>query len=218
MFRPKLEPEWEVVDHKQIAQVPMFLDVPDVEIVSVFPNDVSHTYTFQGPVSSPMSSAASSPKSRNRTLSSSPSSKRPPLISKFVHATSSCGRQFLLHLSHHSKSRTHSSASSSDSESDYDDVRTIHSSHHIDHSTGSDFTLAQTKAALKFARSQLLSSAEFKSLGANALFSEAWSITRLRKGTDQYRLQIRYSGRPAYAIFPSSAPQTPPFMDLLAEL
>ncbi|KAG8986909.1 hypothetical protein FRB94_002388 [Tulasnella sp. JGI-2019a] len=62
-----------------------------------------------------------------------------------------------------------------------------------------------------------------KKAGGNVLFCEGWQVTRLRKN-NQYRLQVRYFGRPAKAVFtaPSSRsqllpPSSPPFLDLLED-
>ncbi|KAI0786024.1 hypothetical protein C8Q75DRAFT_808812 [Abortiporus biennis] len=48
----------------------------------------------------------------------------------------------------------------------------------------------------------------------NILVSEGWRVTILRKGKS-YRVEVTYSGRPAYAIGKLESHPAPPFMEVL---
>ncbi|KAG8922924.1 hypothetical protein FRC01_013445 [Tulasnella sp. 417] len=80
-----------------------------------------------------------------------------------------------------------------------------------------EFSPQSVRDAIVFARNELLGSVELRKQGANVFFFEGWSVTKFRKGSsDQYRLQVCYTGRPAKAIFPSGdvPPTFPPFLDV----
>lgn len=180
MFRPKHEPEWEVVDHKEVGQVPANMDdngmyfliprVPstdslrfdlDVDVVSIFRGDVSQTFTFDAPLPS-----TSRKSSQSTSTSGSPP---PPRRWRFSRCSSMSSNHFRFHFRH---SATSAASASSDSESD---ASTSTTSSIIDFPTSSSqpgFTTRQIQEALKYARKQLIESEAFKRLGANILFFE----------------------------------------------
>ncbi|KAG8990943.1 hypothetical protein FRB90_001538 [Tulasnella sp. 427] len=181
---PRREPPWDVVEYKEVAQVPMIFD----DTVSILPNDVSQTFTFNCP---------SKVRPPRRTLSRSSS------VSSTVSS--------LLTLS-----RSSSNSSSSSDMSDTTRDRQLRGG--AAETRPTEFTPDHVRDAVVFARNELLASVEMRKLGANVLFFEGWSVTKLRKGSsDQYRLQVRYTGRPAVAVFHSAArttPMVPPFLDV----
>ncbi|TFK76873.1 hypothetical protein BDN72DRAFT_830041 [Pluteus cervinus] len=66
--------------------------------------------------------------------------------------------------------------------------------------------------AVVFSRKQLLQRAEEN--GFNALLLESWEVTIYRKGK-RYRLEVKYSGRPARINGKVAKHRPPPFMALL---
>jgi len=200
-FTHSHESHWEIVDQRSVPPVPMFYDESDVQISSVLTHDVSHTYTFDGPSTSSL--CPSSPKNTSKLL-------KPPSSPKFGFKMSRSPSPSLSDPeSLDSESSMSSSAYSSSSSSSgyYHDRR--------------DFSASQARDALVSARCQLMNSAEFRKLGVNILFQEGWSITKLRKGS-KYRLEVRYTARPAKATLRSGASKAslarqPPFMDMLED-
>ncbi|KAG9026009.1 hypothetical protein FS837_004755 [Tulasnella sp. UAMH 9824] len=184
---PRREPPWDVVDHKEVSPVPSYLPDSGVTIVSIFPNDISRTFTFNCP------SKVQSPR-RTHSRSSSVSS-----ISSLLTLSRSSSNAS-------SESEGGSSTSSrASSRKAKEDVRPT------------ELSPQTVRDAIVFARNELLGSIELRKLGANVFFFEGWSVTKFRKGSsDQYRLQVCYTGRPAKAIFLSEgAPPTfPPFLDV----
>lgn len=181
---------WEVVDQKEVPQVPAYYDETAVQITSISSKDVIQTFTFDAPS---CSSSPSSPLQKFKLL-------RPPRSPSFG---------------------SRSSRSPSPLSSAYDDDSTFEESwdNSMSYRDPHDFSPAQAREALISARCQLLSSSEMRKLGVNALFSEGWTVTKLRKGS-KYRLQVRYTARPAKAVLRSGASKAsltglPPFMDLL---
>ncbi|KAG8896235.1 hypothetical protein FRB99_008991 [Tulasnella sp. 403] len=234
MFRPKREPEWEVVEHHEVATVPMLIDDADVEILEIMSKDISQVYVFDG-FRSPLPAAGPAPDPTSATGVGTVTRRR-SVISKFLKCPYHCGRHFFLRLvsspsSTRSRRRSTSSrleyrspSSSSDEESTSDDD--VHARYpwgsldqHRRRSQYGDFSTAQMKDALEFARKQFMGSPELTEFGANALFSEGWTVTRLRK-KDRNRLRIRYTGRPAQVLFSDERPKSksPPFVDLLTDL
>jgi len=55
---------------------------------------------------------------------------------------------------------------------------------------------------------------EVRSKGYNALWQEGWRLTLLRKAKQQ-RIEVRYTGRPAYISNPPLKVPPPPFTDVL---
>jgi len=67
--------------------------------------------------------------------------------------------------------------------------------------------------AVFFAREQLLQEATKRDF--NVLLLESWNLTLYRRGK-QYRVEVRYNGRPAYAL--GKIPRRPPpFIRILGE-
>jgi len=195
---------WEVVDHREIEQVPSYYDESLVQIASISSREISQTFTFDAPSSSSHhhsgpSSSPSSPKHRNKLLK----------------APSSPGFHRLGFRLGSSRSSSLASPDTSDSEEDPES----YFAESDPFRDPRDFTPSQARDALVSARNQLLGSSELKKLGGNVLFSEGYLITKLRKG-HRYRMQIQYTARPAKAITRNGAPKSlltgsPPFMDLL---
>jgi len=181
--------------------VPTYYNDQDIDILFVLPHNVSQTYIFDS--ASPPSASPKPPPPAARSASSKRFSRCSSLAGSRLHF------RFRRSLS---RSSSRASGSSSASASDTDE-----SMEYKWNAQSSGFTLAQTKSALQFARSQLVNSEELTKLGANALYSERWSVTRLRKG-GHHRLQITYFGRPARAVLSAPPVPPPPFMGLLAEL
>ncbi|KIO20870.1 hypothetical protein M407DRAFT_29530 [Tulasnella calospora MUT 4182] len=184
---PRREPPWDVVDHKEVAPVPSYLSESGGTIVSILPNDVSRTFTFNFPCK------VQSPR-RNHSRSSSVSS-----ISSFLTLSRSSSN-----ASSESEGGS-STASRASSRKAKEDVRPT------------EFGPQNVRDAIVFARNELLGSIELRKLGANVFCFEGWSVTKFRKGSsDQYRLQVCYTGRPAKAVFPSgdAPPTVPPFLDV----
>ncbi|KAG8972881.1 hypothetical protein FRB90_010110 [Tulasnella sp. 427] len=178
---------WEVIDQREVPQVPAYYDESAVQITSISSKDVMQTFTFDAPSSS---SSPSSPLQKFKLL-------RPPRSPSFG---------------------SRSSRSPSPLSSAYDDD-SLEESWDSSFRDPHDFTPAQAREALISARCQLMSSSEMRKMGVNALFSEGWTITKLRKGS-KYRLQVTYTARPAKAVLRSGASKAsltglPPFMDLL---
>ncbi|KAI0803056.1 hypothetical protein BC629DRAFT_1438147 [Irpex lacteus] len=76
-------------------------------------------------------------------------------------------------------------------------------------------SVAELRKAVLFARHQLLR--EASKLHYNVLLMEGWRYTLLRKG-HRYRLDVTYSGRPAYAtgkVATSQPTSPPPFIGVL---
>ncbi|KAG9008097.1 hypothetical protein FRB94_013754 [Tulasnella sp. JGI-2019a] len=208
LSRKNSEFTWAVEDFKEVAPVPAYFGGSGVEIVSIAQNEISHTYTFDAPSTSSLSSPSSANlKMRprmSRTASSNGSSSRLPFLSRISSIASN-----------ESDDSSYSS-SSDDSFSSTESVnglptRTLQHDH------------VCMRDALTYAREQLIKGSEMKKAGGNVLFCEGWQVTRLRKN-NQYRLQVRYFGRPAKAVFtaPSSRsqflpPSSPPFLDLLED-
>ncbi|KAG8995764.1 hypothetical protein FRB95_013365 [Tulasnella sp. JGI-2019a] len=198
---------WEVVDHREIEQVPSYYDESFVQISSISSREITQTFTFDAPASS----------SHHAGPSSSPSS--PKHRNKLLKAPSSPGFHrlgFRLGSSSSSRSSSLASPDTSDSEEDPDFSESAMSDPFRD---PRDFTPSQARDALVSARNQLLGSSELRKLGGNVLFSEGYLITKFRKG-NRYRMQIQYTARPAKAITRNGAPKSilagsPPFMDLL---
>ncbi|KAG8936540.1 hypothetical protein FRC03_005471 [Tulasnella sp. 419] len=226
LLGPRRDASWEVVEHREVTPVPSYFDDSGIEITSISPHDVTQTFTFDRPVWLPPPSPSSSP-------SSSPTSKTARIKSK-LHLTrsrsSSVNTQqnfptvssFLPSLpSSLMRSYSYNSVSSaSDATSSDDEPSSSDSSYNssLRSASGSrDFTPSQTRDALIFSRNQLLNSNELRKMGANVLFFEGWTVTKLRKG-NAHRLQIKYTGRPAVATYSSPpSPSHPPFMDILGE-
>jgi len=186
---------WEVIDHREVEQVPSYFDESLVQISSISSREISQTFTFDAPSSSYSSgpSSPSSPKHRNKLLKgpSSPGFHRIGFrLSRSSPDTSDDDDAYF---------------PETDSSDPFRDPR--------------DFTPSQAREALISARNQLLGSGELKKVGGNILFSEGYVITKLRKG-NRYRMQIQYTARPAKAIAHKAAQKSlltgsPPFMDLL---
>ncbi|KAG8888477.1 hypothetical protein FRB98_007606 [Tulasnella sp. 332] len=194
---------WEVVDHREIEQVPSYYDESFVQISSISSREITQTYTFDSPSSSSHHHHAgpSSPTHRNKLL------KVPASPGGFHRLGFRMGS---------SRSSSLASPDTSDSEEDPDLYFADSSDRFRD---PRDFTPSQARDALVSARNQLLASSELRKLGGNVLFSEGYLITKLRKG-NRYRMQIQYTARPAKAITRNGAPKSllagsPPFMDLL---
>ncbi|KIO29673.1 hypothetical protein M407DRAFT_242539 [Tulasnella calospora MUT 4182] len=237
-FRPKHEPDWEVVDHKGIDLVPTLYEDNEVDVQYVFSTDITRTYIFDAP-SSPKPSPPPSPSSQPSPLLAPPSPKASssPLSSPMrrfsrLSTTSTGSPHFRFRFSRSATSSTSSScSSSSDSSDDEAPASPCRTSIFKSKSKSparkslpapeapAGFTLSQTRDALRYARAQLLATDQVTKLGANVLLFEGWAVTHLRKGS-QHRLQIRYSGRPARVSFasPPSSPSIPPFMELLPSL
>ncbi|KAG8942385.1 hypothetical protein FRC04_003781 [Tulasnella sp. 424] len=238
-FRPKHEPEWEVVDHKEIDLVPTLYDENEVDVQFVLSTDITRTYIFDAPSTSSKPSPPPSPPSPPASLlappspkaSSSPTSSPMRRFSRL--STSSSGSpHFRFRFSRQATSSTSSSSSSASDSSDDESTsstpcRRLFRSKSKSPARNSlpapeasaGFTLSQTRDALRYARAQLLATDQVTKLGANVLLFEGWAVTHLRKGS-QHRLQIRYSGRPARVSFasPPSSPALPPFLELLPNL
>ncbi|KAG9047271.1 hypothetical protein FS837_002632 [Tulasnella sp. UAMH 9824] len=196
-FRPKHEPDWEVVDHKEIDLVPtLYEDDALSTTVALEPALVPpgptlsksifmSTFLSKAPLFSPI----------NNFNSGSSSSVSSDTSDDEIQAPSPRTSIF------RSKSKSPARKSSPAPE------------------VSSGFTLSQTRDALRYARAQLLATDQVTKPGANVLLFEGWAVTHLRKGS-QHRLQIRYSGRPARVSFasPPSSPAIPPFMELLPSL
>ncbi|KAG8898451.1 hypothetical protein FRB99_007432 [Tulasnella sp. 403] len=202
MFTPRRERPWDVVDFKEVSPVPAYFNDAEIEIVSIHPNDISQTFTFDGPLPISAKLRAKLPKVKSRS-------------SSVTHAGTGNGpSQYFsfLALSRSSSNSSSSSGSSNSSEADEEEYRMRSTM-----DSGEPFACSpeQTREALIFARNQFLASTELRKLGSNVLFFEGWSVTKFRKG-EQYRLQVRYCGRPAKAVFSAPpSPSFPPFMDIL---
>jgi len=71
----------------------------------------------------------------------------------------------------------------------------------------------QQRRALLHARNQIMKQAE--RMGCNVLIREGWSVTALRRGEKDYRLEVVYHARPAQSEYLRSAKE-PPFLAYLA--
>ncbi|KAG8899009.1 hypothetical protein FRB99_006976 [Tulasnella sp. 403] len=180
---------WEVVDQKQVPQVPAYYDDSQIQVTSISSQDISHTYYFDGPSSS------------RSSTSSGPSS--PSLKSKLLKPPGSPSFGFRL---------SRSPSPSSYDEDDYPQSPNLFRDPR-------DFTPAQARDALTSARTQLLGSSEMRKLGANVLFSEGWVITKLRKGNKfRLQVQYTARPAKAiiqHGASKASLVGLPPFMDLL---
>ncbi|KAI0690689.1 hypothetical protein BC835DRAFT_1280580 [Cytidiella melzeri] len=72
--------------------------------------------------------------------------------------------------------------------------------------------VAELRKAVQFARLRLMK--EASQLQYNILLMEGWRYTLLRKGS-RYRLDVVYSGRPAYATGKIISHSPPPFIGML---
>lgn len=72
----------------------------------------------------------------------------------------------------------------------------------------------QLRNAVFFAREQLLQETLKKNF--NVLLLESWNLTLYRRGK-QYRVEVRYSGRPAHALGKIPSHRPPPFIQILEE-
>jgi hypothetical protein len=70
----------------------------------------------------------------------------------------------------------------------------------------------QLRSAVFFAREQLLQEAAKKNF--NVLLLESWNLTLYRRGK-QYRVEVRYNGRPAHALGKIPSRRPPPFIRVL---
>ncbi|KAG8935475.1 hypothetical protein FRC02_008026 [Tulasnella sp. 418] len=185
---------WETIENKQVAPVPVYFDDATVQITSIASEDISKTYTFDGPNSIPSLSRSMSPKTRRLSLLKPPGSP---------------GSRFSFRLS-----RSPSPSSSNHEDFDEEDSTDSHSR------DSRDFSPSHAKEALVYARNQLLSSNDLRKMGGNVLFFEGWTVTKLRRGS-RYRLVVTYRGRPAFAVHThpgsSALPSSPPFMDILGD-
>ncbi|KAG9003324.1 hypothetical protein FRB94_003208 [Tulasnella sp. JGI-2019a] len=226
---------WEAVEHQEIAPVSIYSG-STIRITPLSTEFVSHTYIINTPSSvSPVSSLSS------RSPSPAPSTIRRPrsVLAAYIARPFSRSRSFASIKS----IDTASVSSYSGSEATYDPERTPRTSTTsllIDDAEAKYEQIglqAQQKEerdtsepsftirdALIFARDQLTCSPEVKSLGGNVLAVEGWSVTRLQSG-NQDRVQIRYYGQPARAVFPSSSSRKllslprnrPPSIDILRD-
>jgi len=71
---------------------------------------------------------------------------------------------------------------------------------------------AQLRHAVFFAREQLLQEAGKKNF--NVLLLESWNLTLYRRGK-QYRVEVKYNGRPAHALGKIPSRRPPPFIRVL---
>ncbi|KAG8878767.1 hypothetical protein FRB97_002308 [Tulasnella sp. 331] len=212
LSRKSSEATWVVEDVKEVAPVPAYFGGSGVEIVSIAQNEISQIYTFDAPTST----SASNPNSANLKMRRQMSfgSRKSSL------GGTSSRLPFLSRISSIASDESDCSSTSSSSDDSYGSsnesvnglpTRTLHHDR------------VCMRDALTYSREQLLNGSEMKKTGGNVLFCEGWQVTRLRKN-NQYRIQVRYFGRPAKAVFtaPSSHSQfapssSPPFMDLLQE-
>ncbi|EJT97954.1 hypothetical protein DACRYDRAFT_18458 [Dacryopinax primogenitus] len=70
----------------------------------------------------------------------------------------------------------------------------------------------QQRKALRHARGQMIKTA--KEMGWNVFIREGWSVTSLRRGENDFRLEVVYRARPAQSECLSSAKE-PPFLTYL---
>ncbi|KAI0271526.1 hypothetical protein BC834DRAFT_966991 [Gloeopeniophorella convolvens] len=71
------------------------------------------------------------------------------------------------------------------------------------------------ESSLLFAQQQFFEEVQRK--GFNALWSEGWQLTLLRKAK-RHRVEVRYIGQPACLAGKPVQPQQPPFIAVLGEL
>jgi len=69
--------------------------------------------------------------------------------------------------------------------------------------------------SLLFAQQQFFE--EVRRKGYNALWSEGWQLTLLRKAK-RYRVEVKYTGQPACLTSKADQSHQPPFLAVLAEL
>ncbi|KAG8857193.1 hypothetical protein FRB96_005867 [Tulasnella sp. 330] len=214
LSRKPAEAPWEVVDYKEIAPVPAYFDGSGVSIVSVAPYDISQTYTFDAPTAPP-------PIPPNPTSMSISSKLQRKLSNATALSPKASRRRFTLSRTSSAESTASSDSSSSTSSTD-ESVTYASSTDSVNGFRRLEQHISM-RDALIFARDQLLKGADMKVAGGNVLFFEGWAVTRLRK-ENRYRLQVRYFGRPARAVFTSTAlsshsvpKSSPPFMDMLED-
>lgn len=207
-----------------------------VEIVSIAQNEISHTYTFDAPAPASISSPTNPANLKMRRQMSLVGTR------KASFGSSSRMPSFLSRTSSIASDESDYSSTSSDDLSSSESTSNGHGlpTHTLHHDR------VCMRDALTYSREQLLNGSEMKKAGGNVLFCEGsvslslplfatpfyfadrdsfdrWQVTRLRKN-NQYRIQVRYFGRPARAVFaaPASRAQLvpssgPPFMDLLGD-
>ncbi len=171
-LHPKHEPEWEIAEYKEIEQVPVYFENSgtsedakprvasthsssvEVQIASILSEDISQVYVFDAP-----------PRSKGKQPATTP--PRTP-VKRLSLCPSTSSRKFRLRLPRSSSSSSSTTTSSSGSDSE-DSASWAAPKMPV---SDDGFTLSQTKAALMFARAQLLESPELQKHGVNFLVSE----------------------------------------------
>ncbi|KAG9038180.1 hypothetical protein FRB95_002620 [Tulasnella sp. JGI-2019a] len=209
------EPTWEVVDHQEISAVPTYHgNSAGFEITSVSPHVVTRTYTFNAPASSSKLAPPLTPKRQRSVLSvlkrkstSASSSSSPSRTPSFLRCPSR----------HSSASTCTSEDESSEPASSTRSCASSTMSSDVEHEEEKHISMRE---AVIFARQQLMNSSDVKRVRGDILYSEGWSVTRLRKG-NQHRLEVKYFGRPARIALLSPSSSTPssqpPFMEMLED-